>query len=155
MTGRALFSFLVFSFFLSCPIFTSAQAAKLAGQWEGTITVGGIDSEQGLRFELFLYREGKRLWGRSYVHLDEQRTIAMDVKGYLYEDKSVALRETAFGGATDNKLYPPFKRQYQLIFRRSFSDGSLNGYWQEVRVDSFHKKRRRGRIRLKKKRDKV
>ncbi len=146
---------LVLFLFMMLPHSVCAQAATLQGQWEGTITIGGIQSEQGLPFELFLYRDGKRLWGRSYVHLDGRRIIAMDLEGFLYQDQSVGLREVKFGGATDNDLYPPFNRQYQLIFRRSFDDGTLNGYWQEMRSDSFHEKRRRGRILLEKKKDKA
>ena len=58
-----------------------AQSAP-TGLWEGYITVGGLDSDVGYKFELQLEGNGKRLKGRSYIQMGDQKVI-MDVAGKM------------------------------------------------------------------------
>ena len=61
-------------FFLLIAQFGFGQKG-LAGLWEGKITKGGIYSEDGYKFELFLEVEGPTITGRSYVHLDKNQQL--------------------------------------------------------------------------------
>ena len=122
----------------------------LAGLWEGKITKGGIYSEDGYKFELFLEVEGPVITGRSYVHLGKNQVIEMDVEGKMYSDRSIWLHEKGFIDDQHSSLLPPFNRKYQFIYNRSIWDSSLEGYWQEMIPESFYEKRKRGRITLRK-----
>lgn len=141
------FYLLIASLALALPVSGQMQ---LEGQWEGSITLGGIHSSKGLPFELFLYRDGDRLWGRSYIRLEGQRQIIMDVEGYMYQDRSVFLQEVSYEGDEATRSLVPYFRQYELVFKRGLFEGSLNGFWQEVRDDALNLKRSRGRIFLRK-----
>lgn len=123
---------------------------RLDGLYEGTLTRGGIYSKEGLRFELLLEVKGNKVKGRSYIHISENEVIEMDIRGILYNDRSIYLEDTNFVSQTDSEITPPFNRKYQLVFNRSIWDSTLEGYWQEIRTDVFHEKRHRGRIFLKK-----
>ncbi len=127
--------------------FIFAQSVP-TGLWEGYITVGGLDSDVGYKFELQLEGNGKRLKGRSYIQMGDQKVI-MDVAGKMYKDRSVYLREVRFIESGDGTYKPKFKRKYQLVYRRSLYEKSIEGYWQEIRPDSESEKRERGRIVLK------
>ena len=122
----------------------------LSGLWEGTITKGGIYSEKGTKFELYLEVKGKVITGRSYVYLENGEVIEMDVEGKMYSDRSIYLKETGFISDKHSDLIPPFNRKYQFIYNRSIWDSTLEGYWQEMIPESFYEGRRRGRIILRK-----
>lgn len=131
----------------------AATAQKqLSGLWEGVITKGGLDARDGYKFELYLELEGNRIKGRSYVYLDKGQVIEMDLRGYLYSDRSIYLQESEFIPMEGSKALPDFFRKYQMIFSRSIWENKLEGYWQEV-VEQLplDDRRERGRIFLKKK----
>jgi hypothetical protein len=109
-----------------------------------------IHSDRGFPIELFLYRDGSRVWGRSYVTVQKDSTIVMDLEGKIHGDLSISLKEVRFGGDTVRGPLAPFGRRYQLIFKRGLYDASLNGFWQEIRDDVFNDRRNRGRIYLRK-----
>lgn len=123
---------------------------RLDGLYEGTLTRGGIYSKEGLRFELLLEVKEGEVKGRSYLHLDDNQIIEMDIHGKLYNDRSIYFEDIKFVNPVDSDLVPPFNRKYQLVFNRSIWDSTLEGYWQEIRREVFHEKRHRGRIFLKK-----
>lgn len=133
--------------FLVCTLGYSQRG--LAGLWKGEMTLGGLNSAQKVKFEIFLEVKGKRIKGRSYVHLDNEKTIEMDIKGRMFDDRSLYLHEIEFIPTTDTTLQAPFNRKYQLIYNRSF-DSTLDGYWQEIITSPFDDKRERGRIKLRK-----
>ncbi|MEM6377640.1 MAG: hypothetical protein AAF705_05485, partial [Bacteroidota bacterium] len=56
-------------------VFVFAQSAPLEGKWQGTMTLGGLNSKKKVKFELFLKKENSKLIGRSYLHLDNNRVI--------------------------------------------------------------------------------
>ncbi len=121
----------------------------LGGFWEGQITMGGLESRKAYRIELHLEVEGKEIQGRSFIHLDDGGVLQMKVRGYLYHDRSLSLKEIEFVGDPNKpELIAPFNRKYQLLWHRSIWDSKLEGYWQEVRHDVFNDKRERGRLRL-------
>lgn len=123
---------------------------RLDGLYEGVLTQGGIYSKEGLRFELLLEVKGAEVSGRTYLHISDTEIIEMDIKGILYNDRSVYFEDIKFINQVDSKLVPPYNRKYQLLFSRSIWESSLEGYWQEIRKEVFHEKRQRGRILLKK-----
>ena len=135
----------------SCLLFSLSLAAQLEfeGLWEGTITVGGIQSSQGYPVQVYLERQGKKVTGRSYIYLSENRVIEMNLAGYLYNDLSVYIDEVEYVNRNGDDYLPPFLRKYQLMWNRSINGSSLNGYWQEIRQEVFGEKRERGRIFLK------
>ncbi|MGH1435112.1 MAG: hypothetical protein ACRBG0_11700 [Lewinella sp.] len=136
----------------SCLLFSLSLAAQLQfeGLWEGTITVGGIQSTKGYPVQVYLERQGKTVTGRSYVYLSETRIIEMNLSGRLYDDLSVYIDEVEYVNRNGDNYVPPFLRKYQLMWNRSINGSSLNGYWQEIRLEIFDSKRERGRIFLKK-----
>lgn len=135
----------------TCLLFSLSLAAQLEfeGLWEGTITVGGIQSTQGYPVQVYLERQGKKVSGRSYVYLSETRIIEMNLSGYLYDDLSVYIDEVEYINRNGDSYVPPFLRKYQLMWNRSINGSSLNGYWQEIRQEIFDSKRERGKIFLK------
>ncbi len=122
----------------------------LEGLWEGFITKGGLDQEDGYKFELLIKLDGHSVTGRSYVHLEEGKVIEMDVRGYIYQDRSMYLQDIEFIPAAGSSLMPPFNRKYQMIYTRSIWENKLEGYWQEIMSTPFDRRRDRGRIILKK-----
>lgn len=129
---------------------TGYSQHRLDGLYEGTMTRGGIYSSEGLRFELLLEVKGGEVKGRSYIHIGENEIIEMDIQGKLYNDRSIYFEDIKFVSQTASEIIPPFSRKYQLVFNRSIWDSTLEGYWQEIRSEVFHEKRKRGRISLKK-----
>lgn len=140
-------NWLLFAFF--CLIVTAITAqSRLDGLWEGEITYGGLHSSQSYRFQLWLEIKGDYVTGRSYVYLTNEEVIEMDVKGRLYSDRSVYLREVAFVPLENSNVVPGFYRKYQFLFSRSIWETSLEGYWQEIYHDKMTEERQLGRIKL-------
>ena len=123
----------------------------LEGLWEGVMTEGGLHGNDGYKFELLIRLEGSKIEGRSYVHLEEGKVIEMDIRGYLYQDRSIHLQDIEFIPAAGSELLPPFSRKYQMIYTRSIWESKLEGFWQEMIVTPFDERRERGRILLTKK----
>jgi len=123
---------------------------KLEGLWKGTISDGGLESENSYTFELFLTKEGKRLKGKSYVHLEKGKVIEMEIRGVLYQDQSIYMADVEFIPLEGAGVKPRYTRKYQLLYRPSIWETTLNGYWQEIIPTPFFDGRDRGRIFLKK-----
>jgi hypothetical protein len=133
-----------------CTLATPALAQlTLQGVWKGTLTTS-IHTDRGYPFELYLYRDGARVWGRSYITVKPDSTIVMDLEGTMHQDLSISLYEKKFSGDKVRGPLAPFFRRYQLSFKRGLFEASLNGFWQEVRDDAFNNRRKRGRIYLRK-----
>lgn len=143
LRSLVLGSFLLFSLSLTAQL-------EFEGLWEGTITVGGIQSTKGYPVQVYFERQGKKVTGRSYVYLSETRIIEMNLSGQLYNDLSVYIDEVAYVNRNGDSYIPPFLRKYQLMWNRSINGSSMNGYWQEIRQEIFDSQRERGRIFLKK-----
>lgn len=131
-----------------------ATAQRLDGTWEGTMTIGGIYSDEALPMQLYLTTENRVVKGRSYVQLPDGSTLRMDLEGKAYNDGSIRLLETAFAGDELNNRLPKFNRKYQIIFRDDLWDPVLYGYWQEIKEEIFDPTRRRGRMTLRKRKTK-
>lgn len=140
-------------FVLTLTVLPGLSAQKhLEGLWEGILTRGGIESDQGYKFELLLRLEGRYIKGRSYVYLSENEIIEMDIRGVIYQDRSVYIQDMEFIPLDEEgALLPPFYRKYQFIYNRSVFGSKLEGYWQQMMIGPFDGKRKRGRIILKKK----
>ena len=138
----------LFSLFL-LPTLLLAQTS-LDGLWEGTMTVGGIYSNEALPMQLYITSEGNQITGRSYVTLPSGEVLRMDLEGQLYGDRSISLVEVSFAGDAENEVMPEFNRQYQILYRPDLYDSELKGYWQEVTDLTFSNTRRMGRMLLKK-----
>lgn len=135
-------------------LFLSAASAQpsLEGLWEGTITIGGLESQHGYKFELFLeVVDGRKIKGRSYVYIAKDDILEMDISGWLYNDRSIYFEDVDFIPVEGSRVFPRFNRKYQMVFSRSIWDSTLEGFWQEIIHDPFAKKRERGRIALRKK----
>lgn len=146
-------------FFLAITFIVGAQNTKgLDGLWTGTMSLGGINSTKTVRFQLYLNVEGTELSGKSIVYLENGEIVEMEVKGYMYYDRSVNLVDIKFlplKAELGIDEQPPFYRKYQFIYNRSIWESTLEGYWQQVIKSPFDKKRKRGRISLKKIKSKV
>ena len=144
------------------PLSAQNQLAGLNGLWEGIITEGGIYSNEGHRFQLYLEVNEKYIKGRSYIYVSTDSIVQMELRGQRYQDNSIYLEEVdptwtqEEEDAIEEGASPKqFSRKYQFIYKRSIWDPSLEGYWQEVTPTPFHFKRERGRIFLEKKSSKA
>jgi len=129
----------------------AAQNRYIEGLWQGTITIGGIQSQTGYKFELYLQAEGdNRLVGRAYIYLDDDQVIETTVKGNYYGDRSIDLLDIEFIEREGQSVQPPFYRKYQFIHQKSIFErnNKIIGYWQQVTPHYFSEKRERGRITL-------
>ncbi|MEL7122714.1 MAG: hypothetical protein AAFO07_24925 [Bacteroidota bacterium] len=124
----------------------------IEGLWEGEMTLGGIYSHQTVKFEMLLQRKGKQVFGKSLIHINENEIIQMEVSGYFYMDNSVYMNDIKFIPMVgeNEDMIPPYYRKYQFIFDRSIWESKIDGYWQEIKGESFDPSRERGRISLKK-----
>lgn len=114
------------------------------------MTVGGLQSTQGYPIEMVLEQRGKKVTGRTYLHLSKDRIIEMAVEGHLYDDRSIYFNEIEFINNEGEEWIPPFMRKYQLVWKRGIYESAINGFWQEIRTDVFEVTRERGRISMKK-----
>jgi len=145
---KTLLPLLLALMFLPC---TGVRAqVTLDGEWEGTMTVGGIYSNRQLPMRLYLTTEGRTVKGRSYVILPDGATLRMDLQGTLFRDQSISLTEVKFAGDPTNDYMPEFNRQYQIVYKADIWDPQLKGFWQEVTDLTFGEKRHRGRMVLSK-----
>ena len=111
-------------------LFLLAQTAfaqhPLEGLWQGEM----VDSFGTHRFELLLKLEKNRVTGRSYYYHEDRLITEMDVKGKFYRDQSISLYDIHLVKGDDLTGKDPFKRTYQLAFRRSAFGHTLKGFWQ-------------------------
>lgn len=137
---------------LGCLCWTGHVFAQshLNGLWEGTMTVGGLQSTQGYPIEMVLEQRGKKVSGRTYLHLSKDRIIEMAVEGRIYDDRSIYFDEIEFINNDGEDWIPPFMRKYQVAWRRGIYENTINGFWQEIKPEVFETSRERGRIVMKK-----
>ncbi len=134
---------------LFCLVSLPAQR-DIDGLWEGTITFGGIHSDESYKFQLFLKARGRKVSGKSQIHVSTDEIIEMEVSGTMFGDRSVYLEEFKFVPIRleEEKVGPAFYRKYQFLHNRSIWESKLEGYWQEIINEPFAQGRRRGRIKL-------
>lgn len=123
----------------------------LEGSWKGKYTFG-IHNDFGYPFEIFLRIEGRKISGRSYLVTPDKRKVEMDIEGYLFQDLSFILEETAIVKSPE-LLENSFFRKYQLRFKGDLWTKSLEGFWQENGENNFNKKRKVGKILLTKEKE--
>ncbi len=146
---RLPYYLLLLALLVAAPLCLTAQVTVLDGDWQGTMTVGGLDSPREYPIELYLMREGTRVTGRSYITIAPGQTIIMDLAGYLYQDFSILLHEVGFVGDPNNAVLPKLPRKYQILWHRRATGSGLEGYWQEIMEDDpFNKDRDGGRLKL-------
>lgn len=122
------------------------QAQKhLEGPWEGVL----IDQGREYKVELQLRKEGRRLTAQTYLYLSDTTVIAMEANGIWHDDRSLNLYENNWLPSEAGQAEPPLSRTYQLLYRRSFGDFFLEGWWQEQGKRYNDPQRRLGRIYLK------
>ena len=138
---------------LLSPLLLTAQLS-IDGLWEGTMTIGGIYSNEALPMQLHITTDGTTINGRSYVTLPDGEILRMELRGYFYGDRSMQLTEVSFAGDEENDIMPLFNRQYQIIYRPDLWSSELRGFWQEVSDFTFSDTRRRGRMVLHRKKAK-
>lgn len=134
---------------LSLASLCSIAQNSLEGLWVGTIT-DGIGNTTGYKFEMIIEIKNKTIKGRSFVHISPDEIIEMELSGRMYKDRSIYMRDIQFIPTAGKEAPPPFNRKYQFAYDRSIWESTLEGYWQEVRGDTFNPKRQRGKIILKK-----
>ncbi|MEN0005847.1 MAG: hypothetical protein AAF798_16985 [Bacteroidota bacterium] len=124
---------------------------QLLGLWEGVITDGGIHTDEGFKFQLYILEINKnKLVGRSYVYLSEEEVVEMDIEGVIYGDRSIYFRDINFVPLEGGVTKAPYNRKYEVLYNRSIWDTKIEGYWQEIMPQVFADHRQRGRIKLKK-----
>ena len=136
---------LFFSLFLF-----SLQAQKgLKGHWEGTISFGGHEKKDGVRFELYIEVIGKRVKGETFIYKSKTEIIAQKFTGRIFNDHSISMQEsfsTKPSPLSDNEK----PKKYQFIYNRSIFDSSLEGWWQDIIKNPFDETRERGRVYMRK-----
>lgn len=129
---------------------TLVGQTELEGLWEGTLSIGGLDTNRGYPVQIYIVRKGRQLTARTYISIAPNRIIEMEAQGWLYSDNSVAFNEATYIPKANDGYTPPYMRKYQLLWHRSIGGSTLTGYWQEIHDEVFHHKRAGGRISLKK-----
>ncbi len=123
--------------------------ARLEGLFEGTITLGGLESSQKMRVDMFLKINQYEITGRTYAHTSEGKVVEMELRGWRYEDYSVYLEETREVVHRDGEPeQAPMKRKYQLRYGGNFNEVQLTGFWQEITDTPFNKQRQLGKVKL-------
>ena len=144
--------FLFFSLLCMMPGIGHTQQ-YLPGLWSGTLTQGN----ETYPVEIFIVRNKQKLSGQSYVHLPNGETVAAEVKGRLHEDLSLNLYDLKIvqpvEDLQDDSLH--FPRHFQLLYRRSFNEMELRGYWQDWHHSAGDPQRRQGKIVLRRKASKA
>lgn len=125
--------------------------AFLEGSWKGKYTYG-IQNDFGYPFEIFLRIDGRKITGRSYLVTPDKRKVEMDISGYLFQDLSFIIEETAIDKSPETSENT-FFRKYQLRFKGDIWTKSLEGYWQEIIQNDFDKTRKVGRVLLTKEKE--
>ena len=145
---------LLLTLLTSCFLLSTAPALRaqitLDGEWTGTMTIGGIYSSTTVPMKLYLVNRDGKIEGRSYVTLPSGEVLRMDLRGTLYGDLSMQLREVRFAGDPHNDILPDFNRQYQIMYKPDLYDSQLRGFWQEVTPETNKPGRQRGRMVLRK-----
>lgn len=146
---KRFFSLLLVTF--TCLYGNVYGQAFLEGSWKGKYTYG-IQNESGYPFEIFLRIDGRKITGRSYLVTPDKRKVEMDIRGYLFQDLSFIIEETAIVKSPETSENT-FFRKYQLRFKGDIWTKSLEGYWQEIMENDFDKTRKVGRILLTKEKE--
>ena len=117
----------------------------LEGLWRGEM----VDSFGTHRFELLIQLEKNRITGRSYYYHEDRLITEMDIRGKFYGDQSMNLYDVRLLKGDDLTGKDPYKRTYQLRFRRSAFGHTLKGYWQIHNGKVGKELRKLGRLDLK------
>jgi hypothetical protein len=145
------YNFILFTLTFLFPNGNVYGQAFLEGSWKGKYTYG-IQNEYGYPFEIFLRIDGRKITGRSYLVTPDKRKVEMDISGYLFQDLSFVIEETAIIKSPENSDNS-FFRKYQLRFKGDIWTKSLEGYWQEIIDNNFDRTRKLGRVLLTKEKE--
>lgn len=136
---------------LLCSSMTTLRAQdRWQGLYEGTYTVGGINSSVTRKMELYIRIAGTRISGRSYIYEGKAKPLEIEISGMLFNDFSVYLEETGVVSEGVESTSSPILRKYQLKFSGNFEEVWMKGFWQEVSDAPLDEKRRIGRVQLRK-----
>lgn len=119
----------------------------LPGLWAGTLT----QENQEYRVEIFLIRKRQKLTGRSYIYLPDGQIVEGEIKGKLHQDLSMNIYDMKIvrPDVLNNSVH--FPRHFQLLYRRSFDEMKLTGYWQDWHHSAGDPDRKQGKIVLERK----
>ena len=140
-------------FILCCFISISSVSAQkgLEGLWEGTLTLKGKE----YKFEVLLTVSGKgQLEGKTYIYESDRDIVEATISGRLHYDHSINLNDLEVSYTGPSEWVEVYKKNYQLIWSRSIFGSKLEGYWQEQIPFGVDEKTKRGRIYLKKMKEK-
>ena len=129
---------------------TTYSQERLQGLFEGTLTLGGLESSRRLRLEMAIRIQDGRVSGRSYVHLGRNEILEMELRGYFYQDFSIYVEEIKEIALPGEKPLSPYPRKYQLKYSGSFEEVFLNGFWQQASDAPLEEGLQLGRVRLRK-----
>lgn len=128
-------------------ILPSFAQKGLAGLWEGTLTY----REKEYKLEIFIkvFKKGK-LEGKTYIYQTENDVIEAAVDGKLHSDRSLNLYDLKVDYTGPSEQIEVFPKNYQLSYKRSIWELTLEGFWQEQVPHGINEKSKLGRIFLKK-----
>ena len=135
--------------FFSLFLFSLQAQKNLKGHWEGTISFGGHEKKDGVRFELYIIVTGKKVKGETFIYKSKSEVVSQTFTGRIFDDHSIYIEEFI-----DDKN-PPFPtigtpKKYQFIYNRSIFDSSMEGWWQDIIKNPFDETRERGRVYMQK-----
>lgn len=137
---------LTFAVFLFISTTTHAQQ-YLPGLWAGTLT----QEDTEYRVEIYLVRKRQKLTGRSYIYLPDGEIVEGEIKGKLHQDLSMNIYDMKIVRPNELNDSLHFPRHFQLLYRRSFNEMKLTGYWQDWHHSAGDAKRKQGKIKLERK----
>ena len=103
--------------------------SNISGQWFGTITQneGGFRSKYD--FELYLFQEGNKIKGRSYVYVDNIYAV-MELIGELQGGQYLKFKEIKMVDFSEMEGMEWCIKQAQLFLKLEHKTMRLEGNWQ-------------------------
>lgn len=116
---------------LMCFTFFVQAQADFSGLWTGVITQdeGGYKSEY--KFELYLYQEGTKVHGRSYVY-DEGLHAVMELRGNIYNGNLLHFQE---GKMVDFTVVEDMEwciKRGDLMLKSGWRKEYITGVWKGI-----------------------
>ena len=138
--------YLISTLFLFLVISTFAQKG-LAGLWEGQLTY----RERTYKFEVLLkVLSNGQLEGITYIYQTDEDVVEAKVNGKIHYDRSINLYDLKVDYVGPSDQIDVFPKNYQLLYKRSLWNSTLDGFWQEQIPYGLDENSKLGKIFLKK-----
>lgn len=131
--------------------FAAYSQQHLSGWWYGQLQEG----DKVYPIEIYIEKNMHQLKGTTVVKIGPDEALRMDFTGLLHDDLSMNIYEMEIIIPQNPDEQRHFPKTFQLIYRRSYGEMSLSGFWQERKKSATDKSRKRGTVLLKKDKNRI